>query len=53
VAQRAKFTVPVGDLERAVRVNREDLVESVDTAVESTDDPRGPEPDRGWFASGG
>jgi hypothetical protein len=49
----SKFTIPLSDLEAAVRVDLEGLVEMVPEEIEPLADIRGQEPDRGWFAAGG
>jgi hypothetical protein len=49
----SRFSVPLEDLERRVRVEREDTVESQSVSAEPAPDPRGQSPDREWFASGG
>jgi hypothetical protein len=53
VGDPKRFRISIDDLERSVRVEPDELIESVDTDVDPTDDPRGPLPDRDWFASGG
>jgi hypothetical protein len=51
--KQSRFAVPLEDLEREVRVEREDTVESQQVEPEPAPDPRGESPDREWFASGG
>jgi len=41
------------ELEAGVRVPRDEQVETAKIADETTPDPRGPQPDRDWFAAGG
>jgi hypothetical protein len=49
----SRFAVPLEELERRVRVEREDTVESQPLVAEPAPDPRGQPPDRDWWASGG
>jgi hypothetical protein len=49
----SKFSVPLDELERKARGEREDTVESQPLKTEPAPDPRGESPDREWFASGG
>jgi hypothetical protein len=53
VGPSSKFTIPLSDLEAAVRVDNQALVEMVPVEIEPPADSRGEEPDRGWFAAGG
>jgi hypothetical protein len=48
-----KYDVSLADLEATVRVDPDDVVESVDAMPPAQDDPRGPGPDRDWLAAGG
>ena len=53
VEQRSKFIIKLSELEAGVRTDAADLIELVPEEIEPPPDPRGPEPDRGWFAAGG
>ena len=49
----SKFAITLTELEADARTDRADLIEMVTDEIEPPPDPRGQEPDRGWFASGG
>jgi hypothetical protein len=51
--EQRDFKMRLDELEAGSRVAAEDLQETVDASTAQTPDPQGPEPDRGWFASGG
>ena len=53
MAESRTYTVPLDELVRQARVRPEDQVEEVATGPVDTGDPRGPQPDRDWLASGG
>ena len=48
-----KYKQTPTELEAGVRVPRDEQVETAKIADETTPDPRGPQPDRDWFAAGG
>lgn len=49
----SKYRLTLDDLERSVRVDRADQVESVDVDEIAPLDVVGPQPDARWFAAGG
>ena len=49
----SKYRMTLGELERSVRVDPADQVESVDVDEVAPLDVVGPQPDARWFASGG
>jgi hypothetical protein len=48
-----KYKQTLSELEAGVRVPRDEQVETAEIDDETTPDPRGPQPDRDWFAAGG
>lgn len=50
---KQSYQVALTQLEASARVKPEDQVESTDVQSAPEPDPRGPEPDAGWFAAGG
>jgi len=53
VADADKYRQTLAELEAAARVPRDEQVETAESDPETTPDPRGPQPDQGWFAAGG
>jgi hypothetical protein len=49
----SRYKITLEELERQAKLSSEELTETVDSGGEPSPDPRGPAPDRDWFASGG
>ena len=48
-----KYKRTLDELEAGVRVGREEQIETAEITEPISPDPRGPQPDRDWFAAGG
>jgi hypothetical protein len=53
VSEPSKYRITLDELEGTAKPAPEQLIEAVDADGPAASDPRGPEPDRGWFAAGG
>jgi hypothetical protein len=53
MTQPSPYRVSLDDLERDVRVERDETVESQALVDAPAADPRGESPDREWFEAGG
>jgi hypothetical protein len=53
VSEGPRYEITLEELERQARPSSEELTETIDSGGEASLDPRGPQPDRDWFAAGG